>query len=460
MRGPILLVDDNKLTLSHTRELLEGAGYDVHQAESALYAVSLAKRNKGRYALAILDYLMPEIKGDEATRLLLSVDPELQIITFTGDDSDEAHKVNLAAGSLMVVEKGTSSERLLQIVHRHVQSYEDKIKIARPSNRALSDREQFIRRFGIIGASIHLEQTCDLLERYSKTLDNILIHGESGTGKERIAQAIHQFSKVANGPFITVNCASVNDGISESDLFGHVKGAFSGAIKARTGYFVEADGGTIFLDEIGDMPLNLQAKLLRVLQEREVIPVGAERPVKVNARVIAATNVDLEDAARKGRFREDLYFRLNVLPINLLPLRDRKEDISPLVMHFTDLWNQRHQMNSAFREATLARLVDDDWPGNVRDLQNIVNRHLARISPREIVEVSDLDDRFGPTQPSSDQEDLSKVYQNFKKKRDREERKFVEQALRLGGSIAAASKLLNMAKSTFYDRIRALGIKV
>ncbi len=455
MQHTLLLVDDKSENLDFLRSILKPQGYSIFLAENVDYGASLVKRYKGKFALALIDHNMPGKNGDEAIRLFKNIDPDLQCLTITGEPTEETIQKNMAAGSYTVLSRALGTETLKSVVGSYCAKFDAKTELAKPSSIEGS-KKNFIADFGLIGASDHLVELCQRIDRYAKTEESVLIRGENGTGKERVARAIHLHSGVANGPFVAVNCAAINEGVIESELFGHVKGAFTGAVRDRAGYFRDASGGTLFLDEIGDMPLPLQAKLLRALQEKEIVPVGATKPVKVHARIITATNVRLEDAIKASRFREDLYYRLNVMPLQLLPLRERMDDIAPLVHAIMERWNKKTGQKKEIRARTISAFRAYSWPGNIRELEGVMARVLAR-TEASVIEVEHLDDniRFLGAEAESD---FAESYRGLLARHDLEERKFLESLLKKL-SLSQAAKTLGLAKATLHGRAKALGIK-
>lgn len=456
MEHTLLLLDDKSENLDFLRLVLKPKGYNVFPADNVDYGASLVKRYKGKFALALIDHNMPGKNGDEAIRLFKSIDPDLQCLTITGELTEETIQKNMAAGSYTVLSRALGVETLQSVISSYCAKFAAKTELAKPEG-ITGSKENFIEGFGLIGASDHLVELCQLIARYAKTGEPVLIRGENGTGKERVARAIHLHSAATSGPFVAVNCAAINEGVIESELFGHVKGAFTGAIRDRAGYFREASGGTLFLDEIGDMPQSLQAKLLRALQEREIVPVGATKPVKINARIIAATNAKLEDAIKVGRFREDLYYRLNVMPLQILPLRDRAEDIAPLVHYIVERWNKKTGQKKEVRARTIAALRAYSWPGNIRELEGVMARVLAR-TEAPVIESEHLDDniRFLGAETESD---FAESYKGLLARHEIEEREFLKSLLKKTGSFNQAAKALGIPKPTLYGRSRALGIK-
>lgn len=456
MRHTILVVDDSRENLKFLKDLLESRGLVVHQASSPEFAVGLLRKNIGRYSLAIVDYHMPSMMGDEATRQFQRIDRDLQTITLSGDDSDEALEKNLKAGSYLVLNRSIKSERLLSIVESYCQKFSEK-RARFPTETDLTDAQSFIRSFSMVGSSEHLVGICKLIARYAKSDKPVLILGENGTGKERVAKSIHEKSDIANQAFVSVNCGAISESLIESELFGHVRGAFTGALKDRKGHFREANGGTVFLDEIGDMPMPMQVKLLRVLQEGEITPVGASAPIKVRVRVIAATNVDLEKAVQQGRFREDLFYRLNVLPIRLQPLRNRVEDIEPLVRHFLARWKDKTGETKELRNEVVQALKTYAWPGNIRELENIMSRIFVRVES-SVVEYSHLIENLERVAERTETLGIVEAYHGLEAEYEQKQRVLLQKVIQQEGSLSKAAKVLHMAKSSLSDKLKNLGV--
>lgn len=462
MQHKVLIVDDNKSYLNVLKTFLEDKGYVVHQAESAMYAASLVHLNKGKYSLALVDYHMPDIMGDDAVRILQKKDPNLQIIAISADNSIEAEEANVGAGAYAFIDRNRGMKAVLSFVESYCKRYQEKLKIFSHEEKTLSDSEKYIASFGMIGASPHLVEACRLIDAFAPTNDCVLIRGENGTGKELVARAVHKKSKVANGPFVPINCSAINPGTFESELFGSVKGAYTSSIEDKVGFFRLANGGTLFMDEIGDLSIDLQAKLLRAIQEKEVTPVGAARPLKVNVRIVAATNVDLEKAVQNGKFREDLFYRLDCYQINLKPLRERIEDIAPLVISIAEKWCIENQVpKKLFLASTIEALKKYSWPGNVRALQNSIKRALNQAKNSEYVEISHLDEVIRNTTHSSDEQSLLENKGNIEVSYKREKTKmYVDTILENNGSATRAAKALGIPKSTFHDQLKSLGINL
>ena len=386
-RAQILIVDDEELYRRALERILARSGHAVTSARDASEA--MARLSGEPLDLVLCDIRMPGISGLELVRQIHEVDPDLPCIVVTGYGSAEQSVEALHAGAFWYLEK-PFEQRSLDVVRKLVDQAIEHRRL-RTENRLLQSQLRSRYRFdNVVGQSEALRGVLDLVDRVADSDSTVLVTGESGTGKELIARAIHYNSKRADRVMVTVNCGAIPEELLESELFGHVKGAFTNAVQHREGRFTAADGGTIFLDEIGDMSPNLQVKLLRVLQDRTFEPVGSSKTVRADVRVIAATHRDLEEAIRRGSFREDLYYRLNVIPIEVPPLRRRKEDIPLLVEHFLARMNEeKGRQIEGIHPAALERLVEHDWPGNVRELENLIER-LVVLRGRGTVELDDL----------------------------------------------------------------------
>lgn len=369
MKPHILVADDEVSILRALERFLQEQGYEVSVADNYVSAQQIL--SQGGIDLALVDLKLGVESGINLIKEMQKVAPQTGSIIMTGFGSIESAVEAIKAGAFHYVTKPFELADLSNLIKKSLEH-----RRASQENTIL--KKQVQAKYGlenIVGVSEEIQEVFELIRRVAETDSTVLILGESGTGKELVARAIHYNSARANRPIVPVNCAAIPEDLLESELFGHVKGAFTGAISTRMGRFEMADQGTLFLDEIGDMSPKLQVKLLRVLQERRFEAVGSNRNVEVDVRIIAATNQNLEKGVEEGWFREDLYYRLNVIPIRIPPLRERRSDITPLVQHFLDRFSTEH--NTPAPEITpdcMEVLKQYDWPGNVRELENLVER--------------------------------------------------------------------------------------
>ena len=383
-RFRILVVDDEPAQREVVSGFLKKQGFDVSTAESGVKALQLFRQDS--IDLILTDQKMPNMSGSDLLQAVRGINPETSVILMTAFGSIEAAVSAIQGGATDYLTKPLN---LVELLYR-IRQVSDRYRII-AENRELREALQSRHRIeGIIGESGPMLEVASLVRRAASSEATVLIRGESGTGKELIAKAIHFASPRASGPLIKVNCAALPETLLESELFGHEKGAFTGALAARQGRFELADGGTLFLDEIGDLPLHLQAKLLRVLQEREYEKVGSSRPVHVNVRILAASHRPLEALIKAGQLREDLYYRLNVVTIFLPPLRERRPDLSLLIDHFLRLFAEKNgkTIRGLTREARDI-LMRYDYPGNVRELENLIERAVV-LTRDDVIGSSDL----------------------------------------------------------------------
>jgi DNA-binding NtrC family response regulator len=374
-RGSILLVDDEEKILKALGRALRDAGHGVVETTSPRHAQRLLAERA--FDVMVVDNVMPELNGLDLIREFVGSTPESerpQILMMTAHATVESAIEAMKLGALDYLQKPFEIDELLVVVRRAL----DHQRLRTEYRYLVSERDEQFDHYGIIGRSHSMEEVIRRAELVSETKSTVLITGETGTGKELVARAIHDRSAQRDMPLIKVNCAAIPETLLESELFGHVRGAFTGATTTKKGKFALADGGTIFLDEIGTMNPTLQSKLLRVLQEREIEPLGSERTEKIDVRVIAATNRNVRQMVADGKFQEDLFYRLNVIPIEIPPLRERRDDIPALVEHFV----QKHAQRTGRRiekidEGVLAGLQQYDWPGNVRELENTIERAVV-----------------------------------------------------------------------------------
>src|SRR5204862_2850804 len=378
MSGSILLVDDETKILNALASALRKEGHEVVATGSAREAQRLLSQRL--FDVLVVDNLMPELTGTDLIRELVSttsVGDRPQILMMTAHATVESAIEAMKLGALDYLQKPFEVDELLVVVNRALEHQ----RLSTEHRYLISERDAEFNHYGIVGRSRRMQEVINTAQLVAKSKSTILITGETGTGKEMVARAIHFHSAQREMPLVKVNCAAIPENLLESELFGHVRGAFTGALTSKKGKFALADGGSIFLDEIGTMAPALQSKLLRVLQEREFEPLGSERSHKVDVRVIAATNRAIRRRVGDGRFQEDLYYRLNVIPIHIPPLRERRDDIPLLVDHFVRKHAQRAGKRiDGLEPGVLEALLAADWPGNVRELENTIERAVV-LSP-------------------------------------------------------------------------------
>jgi DNA-binding NtrC family response regulator len=454
-RSHVLVVDDEELYRRALERILVRCGYAVTCARDAAEAMTVVGAEP--LDLVLCDVRMPGINGLELVRQIHDVDADLPCIVMTGYDSVEHSVEALRAGAFWYLNKPFESS--LDVVRRLVEQAIETRRL-RSENRLLQSQLRARYRFdNVVGQSDALRGVLDLVDKVAESDSTVLITGESGTGKELIARAIHYNSRRADRVLVSLNCGAIPEELLESELFGHVKGAFTGAVAHREGRFAAADGGTIFLDEIGDMSPNLQVKLLRVLQERSFEPVGSSKSMRVDVRVIAATNQNLATAIRSGTFREDLFYRLNVIPIEVPPLRERRDDVPLLVQHFLERLNaDQTRKIDGITEAALERLADHDWPGNVRELENLVERMVV-MRGAGTLDLADLPAPFRSGAASTDPAG-SEPGGDFNTVVDRLEAKLILEALdKTGGNKNQAARLLGLNRTTLIEKIKKKGLE-
>ncbi|MGE0525737.1 MAG: sigma-54-dependent transcriptional regulator [Bdellovibrionales bacterium] len=453
----ILIVDDEALLRNALFRGFDRKGYQVITSATAAEAETISQSEKP-LDLALVDLRLPDGDGIELMSKLRALHPNIQVIILTGHASIESAVEATRKGAFHFVTKPCNFDEILTLVDRALSHGQ----LARENQHLRNALHKKYRFDNIIGQSEAISQVLDLIERVAQSDSTVLITGESGTGKELIAKALHFNSDRGKEPFIPINCGAIPAELLESELFGHVKGAFTGAIANRTGRFEMADEGTLFLDEIGDMSPNLQVKILRVLQERRFEPVGGTKTINANVRVIAATNVDLEDAVQDGRFREDLFYRLNVIPIRIPPLRERKTDIPLLLHHFIEHFNRtRSRRLSGVSPAASELLSEYSWPGNIRELENLVER-LSILKGSGMIDVSDLPDRYRKIQAPSDPTKLE-IPENgvdFNSAVDAYENALIMRALeKTGWNRNQAALLLKLNRTTLVEKIKKKGLR-
>ena len=442
----ILVVDDEAGIRDSLRMILEFEGYRVEEARHG--AEALAKVAERAPDAVLLDIKMPEMDGIEVLRGLRERGFEMPVLVVSGHGDLQTALEASRQGAYDFFEKPLQRERVLLALRNALEAYR-----LRSENRALRQEPD-----DLVGASAPMRRLRETVERAAPTPATVLITGESGTGKELVARALHVASDRSGRPFVQVNCAAIPEELIESELFGHEKGSFTGAVRRQIGKFVAADGGTIFLDEIGDMSPRTQAKVLRVLQSGEVEPVGLEKTSRVDVRVIAATHRDLEKEIAAGRFRDDLFYRLNVVPIRTPALRERREDIPALVDYFVRRYAQANNYRlKAFAADAIEHLQGLPWRGNVRELKNLVERLLILV-PGDVVRRQHVLELGGPSGPELSESLLAVA--TLREFRDAAERLFIVHKLeRHGWNVTQTAQAIDTPRSNLYKKMEAYGIR-
>ncbi len=445
MKKSVLLIEDEKIMRITLEDALNGAGYEVTSFDAGTPAQLAIKDNS--FDVVVTDVRLPDIDGFDIVREMSQRgDAPVIVMTAYGTIKDAVEAMKL--GAYDYITKPFALDEFLLLIERALE-----IKRLKEENRRLRrDLGKCYSSLNIIGNSTEMKKVFSLVERVSASDSTILILGESGTGKELIATAIHYRSERKNRPLIKVNCAALPDGLIESELFGHEKGAFTGAVTRKPGRFELADGGTIFLDEIGDLPIATQSKILRVIQERQFERIGGTASLNVNVRIIAATNRNLEEEVKAGRFREDLYYRLNVIPITLPPLRDRKEDIPDLIEFFMDRFRKKLSKNVRFSKDAVDLLLAYDYPGNVRELENIIERCVI-LSGGEMIGQDELPAIMRPDISASRSLLLSDIAA------DAEKGHIIKVLQTTQGNKTRAAEILGISRKTLWEKINSYRIE-
>lgn len=457
MSNTILIVEDDDQLRAALRRYLKRSG--AHVLEASTCGEALEALDSEYIDLVLTDVVLPDGKGFELVDKAAKLDSEPGIIVMTGEECLEYPINALKRGAADFLLKPFSFEALDEALVRARTArsrFDTSTMLALPKATPIEEwRAKHAPK--ILGRDRQLLKVFSIIERTADTDCTVLITGESGTGKELVARAVHTASERAHKPFVTVNCAAIPENLLESELFGHMRGAFTGATQSRIGRFAQAIGGTIFLDEIGELPISLQAKLLRVLQEKEVTPIGESKTVRVDVRVVTATNRDLEEMVEAGTFREDLLYRLNVIPVELPPLRGRRADIAELVEHFVARTNEKRGRNiSGIADEAMEVMVAYEWPGNVRQLENTIER-IVVLKTEGLVELEDLPNKIrnagssktarGPELPE-DGINLKDAVEGF-------ENALILQALeRTGWNKNQAATILRMNRTTLVEKLK------
>jgi two-component system NtrC family response regulator len=445
----ILIVDDEELLVTTLVRYFGGRGYaptGVHSVAEALAAIETSLAEKQPFAAILTDLQLPDGDGGGIVKVAHDRLPHCPVLVMTGSGSVSASVEAMRLGAVTVLEKPVQLQALETEVRQAMESQAELVV-------ALGNAEEA----GIVGNSPAIRAVLDVLLLAAPTDATVLVEGETGTGKELVAQALHRLSRRPGGPFVPVNCAALPEGLLESELFGHTRGAFTGATETRQGRFRQADGGTIFLDEIGEMPLGVQSKLLRVLQERMVQPLGSDKAHPVDVRVIAASNRNLEALVAEGKFRADLFYRLDIVPLRLPPLRERAEDVAQLAAHFL----RRRGGEPRFTPSAIEALSHYSWPGNVRELENLVER-LTVLKPAGDLDVGDLPPHMFADRPAPGQApvplppdgvDLYAVLGEL------EDRLIREALTRAQGNQTHAARYLCLNRTTLVEKLRKMSLR-
>lgn len=457
--GKILVVDDDKNLLELLGMRLESAGYEVGATLNETEAVEEAKRKP--FDLSIVDLKLAGTDGISLMEDLHALNPEMPVIILTGHGSIETAVEAMKKGAYSYVTKPFDPPELLLQVEKALENHRLASEVKRLKG-LLQERYSFPN---IVARSEKMQRVLEVVSRIAKTDSTVYIRGESGTGKELVAKAVHLASAREGQPFVAINCAALPEALLESELFGHEKGAFTGAVRSTKGLFTQAHRGTLFLDEVGDMPLSLQAKLLRALQERQFYPVGSEKPVAVDVRVIVATKKELEEDVKTGLFREDLFYRIHVIPIRLPPLRERKEDILPLVEHFLKKFGQ--QMKKQVKGLTpqaMQKLMLHDWPGNVRELENAIEYAVA-MTQRDVIDEGMIPYTGLESEKVVPSSELlatgnTESLRPLKEAKDQFEKGYLTRLLEMSeGNVSQSAKLAGKYRADFYDLLKKHGLK-
>ncbi|MBI5642868.1 MAG: sigma-54-dependent Fis family transcriptional regulator [Deltaproteobacteria bacterium] len=453
----ILLVEDEEYIRENLSEILEMNGYKVYTAATGEAGLDAAK--KISFDVVLTDLKLPGINGIEVIRSVKSLSPTTACLILTGYATVETAVEAMRVGAFTYLKKPFSKDELLVTIEK---AYE--VRALKEENSKLKSEIKKNCTTAILGSSAEIQFVRDTITKIADTDSTVLILGESGTGKELVARALHYGSTRSNKPFVPINCGAIPEDLLESELFGYEKGAFTGAIATKIGRFEAANEGTVFLDEIGDMSPGLQVKILRVLQEKEFERVGGRHSIKVDVRVVAATNQDLETAVEEKKFRKDLYYRLNVIPIHLPALRSRKEDVTLLLIHFVEKLSKRKKKNLKGISAEAMRMFEAyDWPGNIRELENLVERLVVLKEADTQITPKDLPDKIRQTkidaQPLFSTVTMPVEGVDFNTAVDNFERDLIVNALnRVNGIKKKAAEYLNLNRTTLIEKMKRKGL--
>ena len=451
-KGRVLAVDDEPAVLEWLRMLVEGAGYQIRVAATGADARELTRT--WHPDAVITDLLLPDVSGTELVESIRQIDLHVPIVMLTGQGTVARAVETVKAGAFDFLEKPVDPDLLLDRLDKGIQQ----ARLSQENDRLRDELTDGPMLRGVIGNSARMRRLADLVHCVAPSDANVLIVGENGTGKELVANAIHACSRRFNGPFIKVNCAAIPAELIEAELFGCKRGAFTGATHDKEGVFKQADGGSLLLDEIGEMPASLQAKLLRVLQEREYRPVGGDRTLPVDFRLISATNVDVDAALKEGRLREDLYFRVNTVTLRVPALRERADDIPLMCAHFLDRFSAQYQKSGVTISADVHRvLARNHWPGNVRELEHVIERAVLVAKGSEIT-IADLPEPLRVPLPASIPE-ADPAFPTNHTLEQIEKMAIVQALARSNGNKQEAARALGVYRPTLYSKMKKHAIQ-
>ncbi len=458
-QSTILVVDDEPAVCKSVKKILERKGHHVDMVQRGKDALDMIEQ--GQYDVLVVDLKMPGMDGIEVLKGVREKHPEILVVIVTGFATVESAVEAMKLGAFDYIAKPFSPDELTIVVERAL-----KTKRLEDENFILKKRLKGDKFPGIIGSSRKMLAVFDMIEKVAPTSATVLITGESGTGKELIARAIHNLSKRSEKRFVAVDCGAFTSELLKSELFGHIKGSFTGAVTTKKGLLEIANGGTIFFDEIANMDPEIQGKILRVLQEREFVPLGGTEPQKVNVRVISATNRNLKEMVEDGSFREDLFYRIYVVPVHIPSLRERREDIPALVYFFLERYSPEKKEHAGISADAIKRLMEFDWPGNIRQLENTIQRSLilsegGRIETEHLPIASDSSSRAEAESVPENREQLKKAKKQLREQAvETIEKRFVLQALnRNDWNITKAARSVGMQRTNFHALMRKYRIR-
>lgn len=450
-KASILIVDDDAAHRTMLKTLIDGWGYETFEADDGTIAIDLVHERS--FDMILMDVRMLKISGLEALEQIKQMNPAIPIIIMTAYASVDTAVTALKAGAYDYLTKPLDFDILKLSIERSMEHIH-----LRKENRMLKERlGNHFDTQNIIGQSKAMKNVLETVMQVAPSEATVMITGQSGTGKELIAGAIHYNSPRKEGPFVKINCAAITETLLESELFGHEKGAFTGADRKKEGKFYLANGGSLFLDEVSEMSLPMQVKLLRVLQEREITLVGGEDVIKIDVRLIVATNKNLQELIQQGSFREDLYYRLNVVNLEIPPLSKRKEDIPLLAQHFLNMFSEKNRKQiKGFTPEAMEHLVQYDWPGNVRELMNLIERGVV-LSQSNFLDASDLPITSKPGSETTESNPLDKTNENVSL--DQVEKETILKTLELeGGNKSATARKLGITRKTLHKKLKQYGV--